>query len=203
MRGKGRAHCRSRGTSSSRATTRARNDSGPGRGRGTAARDIINDSDNGPYLLLPRAWSELTLKQIIGFDLNSGNSTKPATSLLHETGTSWTVESSLLTLAVPERPSEPITISSNWQARIMPVTSSSMSNLPSTSHGTSTPECECGVSAVRKTVNQGISKGKQYWGCPIQDDGCGYFKYINESQHDSEVSSDTTNLPFKRSYSSV
>lgn len=130
--------------------------------------------------------------------MNSGHATRGTTRSSYNTGSSWIAESSL---APPlERPSEPITISTNWQARVMPVASSSTSSLPTTSNKTSTPECECGVSAVRKTVNQGISKGKQYWGCPIQDDGCGFFEYVAKEQL---LPSDVSNVPSKRPYSSV
>lgn len=108
--------------------------------------------------------------------------------------------SSLATLV--DRQSEPITIGSNWQARVAPsVSSSSASN--AFSKNLKIPDCECGVPAIRKTIDQGNAKGKQFWSCPIQTDGCEFFEYVVEGASFNLATAATSNIPSKRSHSSV
>lgn len=94
---------------------------------------------------------------------------------------------------------KPLVISSDWQAHIS-------SPMPRSSTGSSIrPDCECGVPAIRKMINLGNAKGRDYWSCPIQEDGCSFFEYVEGPASPSAplASSSTINIPAKRPHSSV
>ncbi len=114
-------------------------------------------------------------------------------------GSSSSVTQTFSALSPVDRPTERITIGSNWQARV--ASSSSASN--SLSKDPKALDCECGIPAIRKTIDQGNSKGKQYWSCPIQEDGCEFFEYVVEGLSFSLATPVTSNIPSKRSHSSV
>lgn len=115
------------------------------------------------------------------------------------------------------RPSEPITVSSTWQARMTPLATTVYSSGSATHPGSSNsavastssapanmqaaPDCECGVSAIRKTIETGYSAGKQYWSCQIRDDGCGFYQSIVDN--DKVGSESDSTVPTKRAYPSV
>ncbi|KAF9523469.1 DNA topoisomerase [Crepidotus variabilis] len=173
-----------------------------GRGKKAAAADLsaitVDGSDNDLLNPKPKSTPKSQSRK-------AAISTKPASSVASSS---------------TSRVNEPIVVSSTWQARITPSTAytstpasytSTSSTAATTSYGfyssnstgkakatSAIPDCECGVSAIRKTIESGYSAGKQYWSCQIVEDGCGFYESIAEAE---PLSPAAPSIPAKRTYS--
>jgi len=160
----------------------------------------------GFFILL--TYTLISYCRISDFDMFPDNK---ATSSSRKAKKRSTVDSSAAA-STTARTNTPIAISSDWQARTVPVASSSSSSHPASvsysSNQRTAPtivgsaasdiQCSCATQpSLRTVVREGNTKGKQFWKC----DTCGFFKWADDTLPlGASVSS---NIPVKRPYSSV